>query len=471
MTLNVRPGRRFLFVSQLILATAYGAGMFRDLREPWIGLHDWNGAFYSQLARNFLRYPFEVHRGIPLVAVGAELPPPEDRCLYSTHPAGLVWLLAAVFGVVGPSEAAARSAAIAASIASLLIWFHLVRRRYDRETALLAGIVFAILPMTVYFGRMVNHEPFCLLALLAALACWQPLGEPKTSAARRVAAGAGWCAAIAFGMAIDWPGFLVAALFGIEAVRARQRRRLSSRLIVILGLWTLAFAGLVVGHLVYAGLGGSWSDLWAIFLSRTGELDPGKPLNAARHTQENLTYSAIVLCLIGGLHGLLARRRTPGSDEDAPCRERDHVRGLWIPAAVGSIWLLVFWRQYHIHHYWAFYLGPSLALLTAFGLQTIIGLTRPAPSKPLPGAIVAAALLVVVFVECRLGTDRFFAVESCPAEYVAAWKAMHHGDPAETPLRLGWNPIHVSRFGGYAFRNIVPPQLAYYLDRPIAAPE
>ena len=59
--------KRNCFVAAIaLLCGMYAYGLTRDINEPWVGWHDWNGAFFSQLARNFLRYPFDVHRGMPI---------------------------------------------------------------------------------------------------------------------------------------------------------------------------------------------------------------------------------------------------------------------------------------------------------------------------------------------------------------------------------------------------------------------
>lgn len=261
--------RRRTLLCLALLLTAYAVGLCRQIDEPWIRIHDWNGAFYSQLARNALRYPLDVHHGMPLVAVG-ENAEPQDRSIYATHPAGLVWVIAAAFKLFGESEFAARLTAIVASLLSVALLFDLVRRWMGLPMALLAGFAYAIMPLNVFFGRMVNHEPFCMAAMLFALWCWQALEAPPAPRTRRFLYLAGFALSILFCAAIDWPGFLFAALFSLYAAYAWRRKRIGGGLCVFVCAAAIVSCAVVTLHIVYAGLDGSWHSLWSIFTARTG---------------------------------------------------------------------------------------------------------------------------------------------------------------------------------------------------------
>lgn len=52
-----------------------------------------------------------------------------------------------------------------------------------------------------------------------------------------------------------------------------------------------------------------------------------------------------------------------------------------------------------------------------------------------------------------------------PTEEIADLKAIHAATAAGDWVVLFENPYRVERRGNYEFRNIVPPQLPYYLDR------
>lgn len=446
-----------------LLLAAYGLGMARELSTPWIGLHDWNGAFYSQLARNFLRYPFEMHHAMPLVAV-SEAAPPDERSIYATHPAGLVWLLAGAFRLFGESEAVARMTAIIASLISLAVWMRLVERAHGRELAMLTGLVYCVMPMSVYYGRMMNHEAFCLCAMLCALAFWQRCIERGSDTSRRAGAAIGWSAAVILGMAIDWPVALFAGLFSVHAWFEWRRTRLSGRLCLL--VWAVFLCGFltVILHIVHAGLAGRWADLFAIFTSRSASSTAGPTSKTWPNTIENFTWPVMILVAITAiriLSELLRSTRRKSAHEQKSVTQG--VDAEWVLHVTGLAWLVPFLRQYQYHAYWVFYLGPLVALGAAIGIQTLRDKSRQLGEQASHG-IAGILVLVVLFFTLR-ETDSLFRRVQCPPEYVAVWQHMRESSPPDERIPLPWDPIVKESFGDYVFRNITPPQMAYYLDR------
>ena len=120
---------RWYYRAVAIILILYAVIILRDIRDPWTGLHDWNGAFYSQLARNLLRYPFDMHHGMPVVAVGDALPQDGEWSFYPTHPPGLVWCIAVSFRIFGEHEWAARLVPILASLATLSLLIRAIQVR------------------------------------------------------------------------------------------------------------------------------------------------------------------------------------------------------------------------------------------------------------------------------------------------------------------------------------------------------
>lgn len=440
-----------------LLCAAYAVGLCREISEPWVGLHDWNGAFYSQLARNFARYPWSAHHGMPLVAVGDDAPP-EERCLYATHPAGLVWLLAAGRWILGDGEAAMRLAAIIASLLTLAVWTTMVARREGRLTALLTGLFYSVMPMAVFFGRMVNHEAFCLLFMALAVACWPRIARRDSGRAWRCRIG--WTLATWMCMWIDWVGVLFAGVFALYAILQWRRGLITRGVAAAVAAAVIIGATGIVLHVVYGGLEGNWSNLRAVFFSRAGahaEPDAGDII------VENATTSFTLPLLLLGLAGWITGRRlrAPRAPLEAP-RAGGDARIVLLLTAAG--WLVLFPRQFVIHQYWAFYLCPHVALFAARAVVTCRGLC--ARFGPIVANGVVAVPILIVLYSAQRETDRLFGHVLCRPEYVATWKELRATYPAGRRVPLPWNPVLMERFGTYEFRNITPPQMAYYLDRP-----
>jgi hypothetical protein len=454
----------------LILLAVYAAGLTHGMSRPWTGMHDWNGAFFSQLARNLLRYPMAVHHGMGIVAVGEAVPPPEERSIYATHPPGLIWLVALSFRLLGEAEWTARLVAVLASLGSLALLVRIVGRGWGRATALLCGLVYSVLPMAVYFGRMVDHEAVGLFCMLGATSAWQALTAVDCLGRRRRVAEAAWIAAIWGAVWIDWSGVLFAALFCVHACVQVARKRIPRSLAVMVIVAAAVGCAAMLVHLVCGGLQGRWSDLLAIFTSRATESDgaairkdlsaPGGPWEYA---VEGITWPVMLLAVVGVLLTVTARSAQCG--EAAP-RERvcrDCTDALWVLPATGVIWLCVFWRQYERHNYWLFYLGPPAALLATQALLEFRERLTLYGARRANGAMYA--ILAMIMAVAFRGTDGYFARTSYPIEVIAAWAEINHRTRPDDRVLLYGNPVLEEQRGGYRFRNVVPPQLAYYMDR------
>ncbi len=451
-----------------LVLVIYSLGLTRQLTEPWIGMHDWNGAFYSQLARNFLRYPWSCHHGMPLVAAGPSAPP-DERSLYATHPAGLVWLLATVFRFFGEAESTARLTAIVASLIALAVWTVMIRRSLGVEVALVTGFLYAVTPMSVFFGRMVNHEAYGLCGMMGAWACWQKVFNRDTEEARRACWLIGWSLCIFATISIDWPGALFAGLFCVHAlIRWRQRRISGSVCTVVWAVSAMAVGG-ILWHIVYGGLDGSWRSLLSVMLSRSGGVGESLAGGAWRHTRENLTPVGIacaalgLLVLIGGKNRFSADRHT-----DPSFKSSHGLEGLWVLTATGVIWLAVFWRQYQIHQYWLFYLGPVIALLSSVGILALRDVVDR--NRKWVGDGLFAIAIVIFFWFARNQQDDLFRRRSWKPEFVEAGRRLRDTTAEDARVVVPVNPIRIERFGDYQFRNIVPPQLLWYLDRTMVGP-
>ncbi len=461
---RARPAPWALPVTALIFV-AYGFGLTRDLTETWSGLHDWNGAMNSQYARNLLRYPLSVHGGMGLVAVGDAIPPPNERARYANHPPGLVWILAAAFSVCGQAEWVARLTSVVASMGSLLLLLDLARRRYGPVIACLAGALYAVMPMSVYFGRMVSHEPHMLFLMLAALWAWRTWQEQAASPRRRTLAAASWAVFVICSIWVDWPGMIFAALFCVHATIQRLRGRigLGSFLMVFLVGATAAIG--VLGFVVTVGLAGRWSDFFVLFRSRTGALSEPMSTSTLSYTFQNLTAPVILLTAVGlAVDSWRCLRGARPVVPEAGRSDRD-LDVLWVLHATGLIWLCLFWRQYQLHAFAAFYLGPWVSLLWARGVLALHDGVRSFWKPAAIGICGALAALCPEF--CIVGTADYYAEVSWPVSEIEAWRAMRGKTPAGGRVVLPVNPVVVEQYGGYRSMTIVPPQLAYYLDTPL----
>jgi len=138
-----------------------------ELREPWTGHHDFNGAWVSLAARNFINYGFlETKLG---VTTNSGPPPDNGYSYYLHHPPLITWLVSISFMVYGISEGSARIVSVYFSIGTIVFIFLLSKNLFNINVALFAAFLQAFIPMDAFFGRLVNHEPLILFFAMALI--------------------------------------------------------------------------------------------------------------------------------------------------------------------------------------------------------------------------------------------------------------------------------------------------------------
>jgi 4-amino-4-deoxy-L-arabinose transferase-like glycosyltransferase len=121
----------------------------RHFTELWVGVHSaWGGAFYGNVARNFLRYGWDTALA-PVVSSG--IVDPAQFEFYYHHPPGVMWLTALSFLVFGVHEWSARLAPLVFSLLTMVLVFRFASA-FGRTAALCALAIFAVLPVETYYA-------------------------------------------------------------------------------------------------------------------------------------------------------------------------------------------------------------------------------------------------------------------------------------------------------------------------------
>lgn len=330
------------------------------LTKDWRLRHEDNGAFYSSLATSHVRLGLHRTRAHDLL-----FDPRTGRGFaYGHHPPGLALALAAAFVVTGSdAPAVARGVAIAFHAGSLLLLVGLLARVLSRKDALSGGLLMATLPMSAYFGRMVNYEPlglFAVLVQLSSYAAWK-LGGTRRSLV-------GLSLGVLLGAFVDWSSFFftlaLAAMEGADVLRGRSRSRALVLVLVTTGL--SAFL-LDVAHLRYAAHGslGAFSEvlgknrpLW----EETRKLTPASFVMSQLETfRRYFTHAGLISSLLAGF--CLVERRGALSKRLLDVPERALVKRL-LAVSLGAAlaYVLAAPRWADMHHYWQFYFLPFVVL-------------------------------------------------------------------------------------------------------------
>jgi len=445
-----------LAVVLLLLAAHFARGLDR----PWVEEDNWYGAVYAQAAHNNLRAGMRAG-GVPATLYFGPLPIPSEA-YYVHHPTLLPVLVTASFALFGESERTTRFVPIAASLASVLVLWFLLRHAAGARAATLGAAIFAAVPMELHYGDMVDFEPVLTLWMLALLAC---LAQWKDTGRRRWAAGATLFAALA--LWTDWPGYLLvlSAAAWLLFFAPGAMRSLGWLYIALVGC-----AGMLFLWQIRSVNSAAWTDLWTALQMRLGNAIPTStaPIadNAPRFTwgdwlrtvtgdlQRN--YLTLTWLFVGlGIARLLPKRhRIDGS------------RWLGLAATLltiaGALYVVLLRNESFIHDFAPFYLIGTVAILAGLGLDGICRASKKL--SPLASFAIQGAVVVVVL---ALGTLGLRSSEEMRSPYLILDGVAE--EPAQLIPQLGEVLKAAFPPNATVFANFDPygSALTYYSQRPI----
>ncbi|MBW2278899.1 MAG: glycosyltransferase family 39 protein, partial [Deltaproteobacteria bacterium] len=316
------------------------------------GHQGYNAALRSGFARHYLEHGL-AGTGGRSIKNPYSMQNPKQGITHWHHPIAVNLLVGGSCGLFGESEAAARAVPIAASLVSFWLIYFLVRRRYGPVAALVSSLVFALLPMQVEYGKMVNYEPLVVcftLAALYALVCVRQRGN-------RWPLLLGLGAAACLACSSDWPGFLFCAAICIEAV-VRPPRKLMPALVV--GAVGVGLAALWWSWLDPASSG---RDLAWLADFRVGSETPHGSYEklfdrSLIRLRQYFGWLPLITAALWIVYEAARRRRV------------DPVVTVFVPMTVAYV--LVF-RQGAVHHsYFLFYLTPAVAVAAGVGAVELV---------------------------------------------------------------------------------------------------
>jgi hypothetical protein len=421
--------KRLLLLVIVVAAAVQGRG----IGAAWShGDHNgWGGAFYSNIARNYLRYGYVETRFAPVISTGDT--PVEERRYYLTHPPLIGLAVSVAFHLFGEHEWSARLVPLAFSLGCILLIYRLGSSMASRETGLAAAGIYAFLPVEIVYGAHVDPQgpPLAFFSLLLFLAYLEKRPLLATGA-------------LVLGAGFDWPIHYLAGLLAIHALASRSDRGawgagLLATSVLLVALFFL-YARLVAPHPRQLYLESTAEDA---FLFWTGirvapDRIPGRSIEAptarewlarmGSHFDSLFTVPILALTAFGLV--VYGARRSGGE--------------LRILLFWGLLHVLLFPLGAFVHDYWSIYLAPGLALAAAVALRWIADHVGRRRELFFAGSTTAICLFLL--------WEGIQAVDSLPREPVRLGRALHAlATPDEGILAL--NPID-ARDAYYADRRI-----------------
>jgi len=142
--------------------------IFKDINLPFVGPNATNFTVYSLIAHNFNQFGYLNTKLTPLISVSKNYPKTPQYFFH--HPTLLSFSESILFKIFGEKFWVGRLTVILYSFGSLFLIYLLSKKLFNKQNlAVISTLIFAIIPASTLFGKMIGQEPlvlfFCLLTL------------------------------------------------------------------------------------------------------------------------------------------------------------------------------------------------------------------------------------------------------------------------------------------------------------------
>jgi len=452
-------GRTVVLAIALLLLTRSVTGLF-------IGWHEDNSAVYSVFARNHIQYGLRYTK--LFYTWGDTLIPPAEPHRYLDHPPLVsVWAAIPMY-FFGDHEWAGRSAPIATTLAGVWLLMVIVSRLQSPLLGLLSGLFYATLPVTAYFGRMIDPESpvqFFSLLMLHGYLQWAGLyGDGY----RRAPGVVYYTLGVVLGIWTGWAAVIMAGLILLWHIcRCLRDHSLRRSLLWLTAIPAVSLAG-VVTHIAW---GCNWDVVWLghLLLSRT--VSPQEPVTWAMWFLRNWEALRVNVSVLGigaaivYLAILPVALRCGGSD--SPFRQiirNTSVIPTLLLLVQGLVWVLAFKHHSWAIDYWQYFMAPFFAIAMAVVvLATFTFLTKLAP-RAAKWVVFLLVILPMPFFASSLDTlHQYQGILGI----IPTFKKLAELIPPRAAVMISERcPQEPEMFGNYT-KYWTSPYLAYYANRPL----
>ncbi len=412
--------------------------LWQGIDKPFIGQHDWNGAFFGGIVRNYLRYGLLTTKFGQVSGINYST---DNSFRYHTnHPSGFHLLLTLSSWIFGLSEKSLRVVPVMFSALAVVYLYLISTYLFNRQVGLLASVLILATPMLRYYGKLPVYEPVVLAIILMGL-YHGLLWVDK----RRRRDGVLTAFAIIFSGVVDWTGFYFWPLFFLWSFIVNRK---VPGAIVFWLVW-LATLVLLFGHIwLLAGspFGGGisrafWGRIGVGVATGVAPFAWGEFIvQEARWVVVYYTRTVVTLSAVWCLYG--AWRWLRGNTSLG-------TKVLLLLAPLGIIHNVIFHQAAWIHDYLLYYLMPFLTLSAA----SVVWL---AVKRSTPFMLIGLLLVGTVWFERAPFVDALTRSNmSQPGYELGTWL----GSTSEPGTRF---VVASSEFGGF-FGTFA----SFYADRPL----
>lgn len=344
------------------------SGMFRIgvMNQPFGRNPEGCAAFFGLIARNYFRYPFSAHHGVPVVSMGQDAP----VVYYANHPPTTPLLIGAVFAITGyrgefdplPADWKVRFPTAVFTTGCIALIYFLVQRRAGPRVGLIASALFASIPMTLIYGGFPDViSPQLIFFAMLTVAAYERFHDRPCLRTMGILSAAFLGAAV-----MDWPAFMLGPVFGLHFVITRKPRLWGW--IIAFGFVTIAIFGLMYVYLATAQHDWGWmkSLVQRRSISTSGDADHEFGIGGwLKHALWELSIGrhTLIVFILGavGIAAALARRADSGIN-----------RFMGLLLAWAAVHVFVGAEGVYRHEWWWWPLTPGLVIAAAVGLEFVL---------------------------------------------------------------------------------------------------
>lgn len=335
------------------------------LDSPFDGHHDFNAVFYSQIARNYLRYGLVQTKGAQVINSGfAEK---EEWDFHTHHPATYPMILAGAFGLLGVHEWVARILSFIASMIGILFLTKLINYRW-------IIIPITITPLFLFYSIMPVFEPILFPSIIIILIAFH-----KQNAKLLFFSSL-------FAIFIDWPGYWPPLwILMLEVFKKNRNFAIIKSVLASLIVGTI----IILSHqLIISGF--SLESLMNIGLYRA---------NVLNEPYSYYDWLKLLVLRIKAFYGIpLVFTTVFGLI--ITIKEKSNSQLILLTFLISISHIVVFRNITWYHDYMLFYSLPFVAICTGVFLNWLKSISKNSVLAPL-------ALIVFIFITF-LSTNRFY---------------------------------------------------------------
>lgn len=354
--------KKIIILFYILLFAFFGLSLKID--KPFVGIHDWNGAYFGLTSRHFT----------PLSSWGTSH--------YTPFLEAYFWIVSRIFGI---KEIVLRFSVVFLSLLSLIYLYRIIAMIFSSKTALIAIFFVVLTPMFLYYGKLPDHDPVVLcFVIISVFYFLQNVFRPSQKAAMMK-----FLLFYIFSLLESWPSFFISPFFLIAIFLNRKKIKVKKLALLVISP-PLAVISLFL--LFQISISGSLNHLINIFKFRTSFSEGAAGLFSKKEyfilmARRNAIYYTLTLLLLS-FFGFLSIFFQKKSIE----KNKIFWANLILFGGYAFSFSLVFPNLYWIHDYKNIHFLPLVAVLSAHSVFLLI----KAFSQKTTGKIFLYLFLVLV---------------------------------------------------------------------------